>query len=298
MSEIKSSIQKIERFVENPEMGLPEEIFEWVSTVTPLVNVDLLIKDKNKGILMIWRDDDICGKGWHIPGGIVRFKEPREERIRKTAIKELNTEISFDKEPIAVNEIFMPAKIRGHFISFLYQCYLPDSFAAAETMEKEEDDYPSGTRMWHTVSPKNWVKGQRDVYEKLFSDKGIACNKSFFEQNYSADIIKADIMSGKCTFTFDIDGVIANINSSLQYDQETPINDMINIINKLYRYGNQIILFTARGTKTGIDWSEVTSRQMNEWGVCYHELRFGKPAASFYIDDKNMDINFLYSLDI
>ena len=32
---------------EQPQMGLPEELFHFVSRSTPIVNVDLLIKDEN-----------------------------------------------------------------------------------------------------------------------------------------------------------------------------------------------------------------------------------------------------------
>jgi dTDP-glucose 4,6-dehydratase len=46
------------------------------------------------------------------------------------------------------------------------------------------------------------------------------------------------------------------------------------------------VLFTARGSATGIDWSEVTKTQMKNWGVKHHKLLLGKPAANYYIDDK------------
>ena len=68
---------------------------------------------------------------------------------------------------------------------------------------------------------------------------------------------------------------------------------MIDIINKLYDRGNKIVLFTARGYKTGIDWQKITEKQMRDWGVKYHELKFGKPDATYYIDDKMLDLNAL-----
>ena len=48
--------------------GLEEEIFIAVSTIIPIVNVDLLILDSQNHILLSWRDDVYFGKGWHIPG--------------------------------------------------------------------------------------------------------------------------------------------------------------------------------------------------------------------------------------
>ena len=64
-------------------------------------------------------------------------------------------------------------------------------------------------------------------------------------------------------------------------------------INRLYEFGHEIILFTARGSKTAKDWKDVTETQMNKWGVKYHRLIFGKPAADFYVDDKCIHIEQL-----
>lgn len=92
------------------------------------------------------------------------------------------------------------------------------------------------------------------------------------------------------TYVFDIDGVIAKKNAGLNYDKALPDMEIIDIINRLYELGNEIILFTARGFKTGIDWSEVTKHQMDSWGVKYTRLMFGKPAGDYYVDDHNLDI--------
>lgn len=102
------------------------------------------------------------------------------------------------------------------------------------------------------------------------------------------------IKEGGRQFVFDIDGVIALKREDLDYGQALPNERMIAIVNRLYDMGNRIVLFTARGYVTGIDWKETTERQMEQWGVKYHELKMGKPNADFYIDDKFLDMNFLY----
>lgn len=102
------------------------------------------------------------------------------------------------------------------------------------------------------------------------------------------------IMNGGKRFVFDIDGVIAGFRKGLDYDSAPPNEPMIEIINKLYDMGNEIVLHTARGYVTGIDWKEVTERQMKDWGVKYHELHFGKPNADYYIDDKSLEMKKLY----
>ena len=35
---------------------------------------------------------------------------------------------------------------------------------------------------------------------------------------------------------------------------------------------------------------------MKRWGVKYHELKFGKPNADYYVDDKMLSMDRLYGL--
>lgn len=97
-------------------------------------------------------------------------------------------------------------------------------------------------------------------------------------------------------FVFDIDGVITLPSDELDYKCANPNDTMINIINHLYEMGNYIVLFTARGYVTGIDWREVTENQMENWGLKYHELHFGKPNADYYIDDKMLSMDLIFQL--
>ena len=90
--------------------------------------------------------------------------------------------------------------------------------------------------------------------------------------------------NGKCKYVIDIDGTICT--QELDYYYANPKQNVIDKINKLYDDGNQIVMFTARGYETGIDWSGVTIGQLDRWGVKYHDLIFGKPSADMYIDDK------------
>jgi hypothetical protein len=96
-------------------------------------------------------------------------------------------------------------------------------------------------------------------------------------------------------YVFDIDGTICT-DTNGDYASAQPILDRVNIVNKLYREGHQIILFTARGMgSSGNDekkarkkWKILTEYQLKEWGVKYHHLFLGKPAGDIYIDDKGM----------
>jgi hypothetical protein len=97
-------------------------------------------------------------------------------------------------------------------------------------------------------------------------------------------------------YIFDIDGTICNtplVDGHSSYNTSEPIKPRINCVNELYLKGHTIIYWTARGASTGLDWSELTSKQLKDWGCLYHELRLGKPNYDIWVDDKAInDLNF------
>jgi hypothetical protein len=92
----------------------------------------------------------------------------------------------------------------------------------------------------------------------------------------------------------DIDDTICyydSSNISLNYSNAKPYITRISKINALYDEGHMIIYWTARGTKTNINWFNITLEQLYKWGCKFHELRMGKPAYDLFIDDKNINSN-------
>lgn len=106
-------------------------------------------------------------------------------------------------------------------------------------------------------------------------------------------VARGSLGSESKTFCFDIDGCIATIRKDLDYERAEPIRSTIRHINTLYDAGHHIVLFTARGSVSGIDWHAATEEQMKKWGVKHHELLLGKPAADYYIDDKMLALEDL-----
>jgi len=84
----------------------------------------------------------------------------------------------------------------------------------------------------------------------------------------------------------DIDETICTSPNNRDYSEDTPIPKNIEMANKLYDKGHEITYWTARGACTGIDWGEVTEKQLDKWGCQRHGLKFGKPAYDLFIDDK------------
>jgi len=152
------AIEKIDTDANNPQQGLPQDVFYLVSRLTPLVNVDLLITDPTNRVLLAWRNDQFAGEGWHIPGGIVRYKETLEQRIQKVALTEIGREVEYDLTPIKITEIHRPHATRGHFISFLYKCSINESFTPNNQNVKPNE---SGYLKWHQPCPDNLI----DVHE-------------------------------------------------------------------------------------------------------------------------------------
>lgn len=160
---IADAIAFLDKDVLNPSAGLPDEVFFYISRVTPLVNVDLLIKDERGRTLLSWRNDQYAGKGWHLPGGIVRFKEKLETRVKKVAETEIGTSVDFNPNPIAINQIIHnQRKIRGHFISILYKCSLTADFVPENKGISNND---AGYLMWHADCPNDLLKFH-DIYRK------------------------------------------------------------------------------------------------------------------------------------
>ena len=90
-------------------------------------------------------------------------------------------------------------------------------------------------------------------------------------------------------YFIDIDETICTTPEERDYNKSMPILENIKKSNTLYEQGHTIVYWTARGTKSGIDWREVTEKQFEKWGVKYHELRLDKPYYDVFIDDRNLN---------
>lgn len=147
----EAAVAALVEAVPDPSQGLPDSVFYYISRTTPLVNVDLLIKDERGRTLLSWRDELYTGRGWHVPGGIVRFKETFEARIKKVAETEIGAAVRFDPVPIALHQmIHRKRDVRGHFISLLYKCFMPGTFTPRNEGLSMKD---SGYLMWHDGCP-------------------------------------------------------------------------------------------------------------------------------------------------
>ncbi len=169
---VSAAIETLEQSVRDPSAGLPDEVFYYISKTTPLINVDLLITDGAGRVLLAWRDDEYSGTGWHVPGGIVRFKETLEQRIREVARTEIGAAVEFSRVPVAVTQFIRSDRdVRGHFISLLYVCRLAPDF------EPENVPHPEGVPgflKWHDRCPADLLEVQDPYREYIEAAVGQA----------------------------------------------------------------------------------------------------------------------------
>jgi len=78
--------------IDKPHEGLPQLVFDALTKIVPFVACELVIAEK-EGVLLTWREDK-WWKGWHFPGGLLRFQESFKERIEQVAWKEFGVNVS------------------------------------------------------------------------------------------------------------------------------------------------------------------------------------------------------------
>lgn len=87
----------------------------------------------------------------------------------------------------------------------------------------------------------------------------------------------------------DVDGTLCTTHGT-QYECATPRTDVIARVRELHALGHTIIIYTARGSGSGVDYSQLTTQQMEEWGVPYSEIR-QKMHFDILIDDRVLHVD-------
>lgn len=102
-------------------------------------------------------------------------------------------------------------------------------------------------------------------------------------------------------FCFDLDGtLVTKPQVEGNYSTCQPIEANINYLKYLRKMGHYIIVSTARRMRTHSgnvnavikDIGKITIDQLEQFGIEYDELHFGKPYAHHYVDDLAVNCNF------
>lgn len=102
----------------------------------------------------------------------------------------------------------------------------------------------------------------------------------------------------KARFSVDLDHTLVSAPQVPgDYKSCLPIPENIELVRSLHAAGHYIIIATARRMRTHkgntsavvADIGALTLRQLEDYGVPYDEIHFGKPHAHFYVDDLAVD---------
>jgi len=143
IKQLASLLKKIDK----PDQGLPQPVFDKLVNIVPFVACELIFADK-RGMLLTWREDKWF-KGWHFPGGLLRFNESFEERIKKVASKELGVDIKKYKFLFPIN--FTDGS-RGHAVSMVFLC--------------TTDMAPNDGKFFKKM-PKDTLECHKELWEKV-----------------------------------------------------------------------------------------------------------------------------------
>lgn len=161
-------IQEIESRIEDATVNLPYELFLFIYRNATLSHTDIIIRHPQKGVLLTWRDDEIFGPCWHIPGRIIRYKNT----IEQTLLDCLRIETGLtDIDPARIMHIGIYSqqnehiRDRGHAIAAGFEISITDDelekIAALHPEEKEA--------RWFTSKPENMFDGHpKKYYEVMF----------------------------------------------------------------------------------------------------------------------------------
>ncbi len=95
----------------------------------------------------------------------------------------------------------------------------------------------------------------------------------------------------------DIDGTICSKPTpESSYEDCQPIYERIQKVNEFFEKGDIITYWTARGSRSGKNYEELTKSQLQIWGCKYHTILFGKPDYDLYIDDKSHNVESFWPI--
>ena len=98
-------------------------------------------------------------------------------------------------------------------------------------------------------------------------------------------IIYVDIDETICYYEEEI-----TLDGKKNYHTAIPNHENIAKINKFYDEGNTIVYWTARGSRSGINWTEFTHKQLTSWGAKFHDLKCNKPYYDIFVEDRSVRI--------
>ena len=147
--------------------GLPDEVFRLVTSLTPMTNVDLLIQNDRRETLPTWRDDELY-QGWHLPGGIVRYKERMADRWRRWRASKPARRSGSGAGPVAVNEVITST---GRSAATSSRSCSPATWPAAPDESRRQTGPAEARRVGVARRCPPQISSQHEMYRSLIEQK-------------------------------------------------------------------------------------------------------------------------------
>ncbi len=150
LKQVSSLLKK----VDNPHEGLPQPIFDAMAKLTPFIACEIVLAGPD-GILLTWREDK-WWKGWHFPGGLMRFRESFLDRIQQVAMREIGIKIH-KYDFLFLKNCNMAG--RAHAVSLVFRCYAKDRPKKGKFFKKMPPDIIDGHK-------DMWKKAYKMIFKK------------------------------------------------------------------------------------------------------------------------------------
>jgi len=157
-------------------MQLPQDNFIKIIDATPLVSIDLILKNEHGEVLLGQRRNRPAQGYWFVPGGRIRKNEKSRDALQRIAQAELGIEIASGKllgvfEHIYDDNYFGIEGIGTHYVVLGYQCDLPANHPLTS------DDQHTELKWWtvNDLLASNEVHHNTKLYFLEKSNNGFRC---------------------------------------------------------------------------------------------------------------------------
>ena len=200
--------------------GIGKNLFESISRLTPAVSVELIIKSQDEqSTLLTWRDDEFYGPGWHVPGGVVRFKETLSSRVEKVLKQEIAAPALKFEGPIGFHEIFNDQMIITKGISKVNDILYKNCTSWQDTMNGT-DTYYMTTWLWIYQRSENFC-----IYQLWYSDPEYYNDDNTFKVLYIYDIKNNYVIYNTTSKLLPIYKMLTGLKSSMVDTKGTSVQD-------------------------------------------------------------------------
>lgn len=139
---------------------MTDEQFLHIVDATPLVSIDLVIRNERGDVLLGWRVNRPAQNSWFVPGGRIRKNERVKEALHRISQRELGVTIDEAKllgvfDHIYEDNFLGEPKVNTHYVVLGFSAELP-----SQTAFTADDQH--GALKWWSVSA---LLAGRDVHE-------------------------------------------------------------------------------------------------------------------------------------